>query len=98
MQKPRYVRINTLLLPVERAISLFQEEGWKLLPNNTTYSSYLQYLSRLSKPYFLQDFHVTEVLAFPPSTSFYEHAGYKNGKLILQDKVIVIAEIISNLK
>ncbi|XP_032665045.1 probable 28S rRNA (cytosine-C(5))-methyltransferase [Odontomachus brunneus] len=84
--RPRYMRVNTLLLSVEQAISLFEEEGWKLLSKSATYSSYLHSLSLLSKPYFLQDFHVPEVLAFPPATSFYDHAGYRNGKLILQDK------------
>ncbi|XP_072750052.1 28S rRNA (cytosine-C(5))-methyltransferase [Anoplolepis gracilipes] len=86
VQKPRYVRVNTLLLSVEKAISLFQKEGWKLLSRSTTYSSYLQSLSQLSEPYFIQDLHIPEVFAFPSSTSFHEHAGYQNGELILQDK------------
>ncbi|XP_012522180.2 28S rRNA (cytosine-C(5))-methyltransferase isoform X2 [Monomorium pharaonis] len=86
VQKPRYVRINTLLLSVEKAISIFQEDGWQLLPRSTTYSSYLQSLSQLSKPYFIQDFHIPEIFAFPPSTFFYEHSCYQNGELILQDK------------
>ncbi|XP_014474445.1 PREDICTED: probable 28S rRNA (cytosine-C(5))-methyltransferase [Dinoponera quadriceps] len=86
VQRPRYVRVNTLLLSIREAISLFKEEGWKLLTKSESYSSYLQSLALLSEPYFLQDFHVPEVLAFPSSTSFYDHAGYRNGKLILQDK------------
>ncbi|XP_011644194.1 probable 28S rRNA (cytosine-C(5))-methyltransferase [Pogonomyrmex barbatus] len=86
VQRPRYVRVNTLLLSVEEAISNFQEEGWRLLPKSITYSSYLQSLSRLSKPYFIQDLHVPEVLVFPSSTLFHQHSGYQNGKLILQDK------------
>lgn len=90
MQKPRYVRVNTLLLSVEEAISFFQKEGWQLLPRSTTYSSYLQSLSQLSEPYFIQDIHITEVLAFPSLTSFHEHAGYQNGELILQDKVKIM--------
>ncbi|XP_029667829.1 probable 28S rRNA (cytosine-C(5))-methyltransferase isoform X1 [Formica exsecta] len=86
VQKPRYVRVNTLLLSVEKAISFFQKEGWQLLCRSTTYSSYLQTLSQLSESYFIQDFHIPEVLAFPPLTSFHEHSGYQNGELILQDK------------
>lgn len=87
MQKPRYVRVNTLMLSVEKAISSFEETGWKLLPRSTTYSSYLQCLSGLTKPYFIQDLHIPEVLVFPSSTSFHQHPGYHSGELILQDKV-----------
>ncbi|KAG5310375.1 NSUN5 methyltransferase, partial [Acromyrmex insinuator] len=86
VKRPRYVRVNTLLLSVEKAISLFQEDGWQLLPKSTTYSSYLQSLSQLSEPYFIQDLHIPEILAFPPSTIFHNHEGYRGGKLILQDK------------
>ncbi|EGI62648.1 PREDICTED: probable 28S rRNA (cytosine-C(5))-methyltransferase [Acromyrmex echinatior] len=86
VKRPRYVRVNTLLLSVEKAISLFQEDGWQLLPKSTTYSSYLQSLSQLSEPYFIQDLHIPEMLAFPPSTIFHNHEGYRGGKLILQDK------------
>ncbi|KAG5333971.1 NSUN5 methyltransferase, partial [Acromyrmex charruanus] len=86
VKRPRYVRVNTLLLSVEKAISFFQEDGWQLLPKSTTYSSYLQSLSQLSEPYFIQDLHIPEMLAFPPSTIFHNHEGYRSGKLILQDK------------
>ncbi|GAB1868778.1 Putative methyltransferase NSUN5 [Camponotus japonicus] len=86
VRKPRYVRINTLLISVEKAISLFQKEGWKLLSKSTTYSSYLRSLSQLSEPYFIQDLHIPEVFAFPSSTYFHKHASYKNGEIILQDK------------
>ncbi|KYM77260.1 Putative methyltransferase NSUN5 [Atta colombica] len=86
IKRPRYVRINTLLLTVEEAISFFQQDGWQLLPKSTTYSSYLQSLSQLSKPYFIQDLHIPEMLAFPSSTIFHDHNGYRDGKLILQDK------------
>lgn len=96
VQKPRYVRVNTLLLSVEEAISFFQKEGWQLLPRSTTYSSYLQSLSQLSEPYFIQDIHITEVLAFPSLTSFHEHAGYQNGELILQDKASCLSAHLLN--
>ncbi|KAL0108246.1 hypothetical protein PUN28_015059 [Cardiocondyla obscurior] len=86
VQKPRYVRVNTLILSVEKAISIFQNDGWQLLPKSTTYSSYLQSLSQLSKPHFIQDLHIPEILVFPPSTHFYKHSGYLNGEFILQDK------------
>ncbi|XP_018307774.1 probable 28S rRNA (cytosine-C(5))-methyltransferase [Mycetomoellerius zeteki] len=86
VKRPRYVRVNTLLLSVEEAISFFQQDGWQLLPKNTTYSSYLQSLSQLSKPHFIQDLHIPEMLAFPPSTIFHKHSGYRNGKFVLQDK------------
>ncbi|XP_020280184.1 probable 28S rRNA (cytosine-C(5))-methyltransferase [Pseudomyrmex gracilis] len=85
-QKPRYVRINTLLLSIEEALSFLQEEGWELLPKSTTYPLYLQTVSRLSEPYFIQDFHIPEILTFPSGTVFYDHPGYQKGKLLLQDK------------
>ncbi|EFN79048.1 Putative methyltransferase NSUN5 [Harpegnathos saltator] len=86
VQRPRYVRINTLLLLIEQAISLFEREGWKLISKSATYPSYLQSLSLLSEPYFIQDFHIPEVLAFPPSTFFHDHASYLDGQIVLQDK------------
>ncbi|XP_018406874.1 PREDICTED: probable 28S rRNA (cytosine-C(5))-methyltransferase [Cyphomyrmex costatus] len=86
VKRPRYVRVNTLLLSVEEAITIFQKDGWQLLPKSTTYSSYLQSLSQLSKPYFIQDLHVPEMLAFPPLTIFHKHSGYHDGEFILQDK------------
>ncbi|XP_076749001.1 nop2/Sun-like domain containing protein 5 [Xylocopa sonorina] len=84
--KPRYVRINTILLALKKGISYFQEEGWSLKPKCSNYVEHLNVVKNLQKPYFLQDFHIPELLVFPPSTNFHDHPRYKNGEIILQDK------------
>ncbi|XP_076243549.1 nop2/Sun-like domain containing protein 5 [Calliopsis andreniformis] len=86
VRKPRYVRVNTLLLPLSKAIAYFQEEGWSLQPKCSTYAAHLAAVKNLSKPKFMQDFHVPELLVFPPNTTFHNHLGYKNGEIVLQDK------------
>ncbi|XP_076670693.1 nop2/Sun-like domain containing protein 5 isoform X2 [Andrena cerasifolii] len=86
VRKPRYVRVNTLLLPLHKAVTCFQDEGWSLLPKCATYASHLMAVKSLSQPKFIQDFHVPELLVFPPDTTFHNHAAYQNGEIILQDK------------
>ncbi|XP_033334799.2 nop2/Sun-like domain containing protein 5 [Megalopta genalis] len=86
VQKPRYVRVNTLLMPMNDAISSFIEEGWSLLPKCSNYSTHLTSVKNLTKPNFLQDFHIPELLIFPTNTTFHDHTGYRNGEIVLQDK------------
>ncbi|XP_053997732.1 28S rRNA (cytosine-C(5))-methyltransferase [Hylaeus anthracinus] len=86
VRKARYVRVNTLLLSLEKAISYFQDEGWTLLPECPDYTAHLEAVTNLSKPKFIQDFHIPELLVFPHDTSFHNHSGYKKGEIILQDK------------
>ncbi|KAG7207347.1 hypothetical protein KM043_009011 [Ampulex compressa] len=93
---PRYVRINTLLLPVDTAIANFEKEGWSLLPKSTSYSSYLDTLSNLSGSDVLQDYHIPELFAFPPKTPFHQHPDYQSGKLILQDKASCLSAYLLN--
>ncbi|XP_076633629.1 nop2/Sun-like domain containing protein 5 [Colletes latitarsis] len=90
VRKPRYVRVNTLLLSVENAISCFQDEGWSLLPECPNYMAHLAVVKTLTKPKFIQDFHIPELFVFPPDTSFHNHYGYQNGEIILQDKASCI--------
>lgn len=85
--KPRYVRINTALMTMDEALTAFWKEGWALLPKCNTYSAYLEVISRLRDKTFIRDFHIPELLTFPPGTKFSDHPGYVNGKMILQDKV-----------
>ncbi|KAK2581801.1 hypothetical protein KPH14_002274 [Odynerus spinipes] len=94
--KPRYVRVNTLLLSIDDAIRNFQNEGWSLLSEYTDYSSYLKLLSNLSDPYFTQDYHIPELLVFPPGTSFFNYASYKLGEIILQDKASCLPSYLLN--
>ncbi|KAG8268463.1 putative 28S rRNA (cytosine-C(5))-methyltransferase [Homalodisca vitripennis] len=85
----RYVRVNTIKDDVESVIGYFSEEGWQLIETADSYQSYLDQLREL-KPggdQFLQDFHIPEVLVFPPGTALYQHHLYKNGTLHFMDKV-----------
>lgn len=86
VRKPRYVRVNTLLLSVKKAIAFFEDEGWSLLSECSNYTTHLTAVKNLSKPKFIQDFHIPEILIFPPDTSFHKHSAYQNGEIILQDK------------
>ncbi|XP_078046703.1 nop2/Sun-like domain containing protein 5 [Augochlora pura] len=86
VQKPRYVRVNTLLMPMNDAISSFIEEGWSFLPKCSDYTTHLTYVKNLKQPNFLQDFHIPELLIFPANTTFHDHIGYRNGEFVLQDK------------
>ncbi|KAK1124747.1 hypothetical protein K0M31_006109 [Melipona bicolor] len=86
VKKARYVRINTLLLSVEKGISYFQEEGWCIMPKCSNYTEYLNAVKNLKQPNFIQDFHIPELLVFPPHTIFYRQAKYNNGEIVLQDK------------
>lgn len=88
VRKPRYVRVNTLLLSVKKAIAFFEDEGWSLLSECSNYTTHLTAVKNLSKPKFIQDFHIPEILIFPPDTSFHKHSAYQNGEIILQDKVM----------
>ncbi|KZC14239.1 Putative methyltransferase NSUN5 [Dufourea novaeangliae] len=98
IRKPRYVRVNTLLLPLNKALSYFKEEGWLLLPKCLNYTAHLTAVKNLTKPKFIQDFHVPELLVFPPNTTFHDHSGYQNGEIILQDKASCLPAQLLNPK
>lgn len=91
VSKPRYVRVNTLLLSVNEAVKNFESEGWSLVLEYTDYKSYLKLISNLSEPYFTKDYHIPELLVFPHGTSFFNHSSYKNGEVVLQDKVLLLS-------
>ncbi|XP_008545984.3 28S rRNA (cytosine-C(5))-methyltransferase [Microplitis demolitor] len=84
--KPRYVRVNTLVMTVDDAIREFINDGFTLLPKSKNYQSYLETLENLSGYSFIQDFHLRELFAFAAGTHFYDHDGYKSGAIVLQDK------------
>lgn len=87
--KPRYVRVNTLLLPTEEAIQNFQDDEWvlsKFLDKND-YDGFLQKISNLEEGEFTVDIHIPDLLIFPPRTEFHNHPAYQKGSILLQDKV-----------
>ncbi|KAH0552412.1 hypothetical protein KQX54_009645 [Cotesia glomerata] len=86
VEKPRYVRVNTLIMSVEDAIQEFKNDGYILLPKSPNYKSYLKSLESLDTFSFIQDYHVRELFAFKAGTAFYDHDGYHSGALVLQDK------------
>lgn len=88
VSRPRFVRINTILITVEDAIDIFRDEGWTLVQNfDKSYDNFIKRISTLSENEFMVDIHIAELLIFPPNTEFYAHQGYRNGFIILQDKV-----------
>ena len=87
--KPRFVKVNTLMLTVEEVVNGFREEGWKLIhyTEKSNYKNFLLKIGSLKYDEFIVDIHCPEVLSFPPQTEFFRHAAYLNGSIILQDKV-----------
>lgn len=83
-------------MSIEDAISNFQNEGWTILLNYTDYLSYLKLLSNLSEPYFTQDYHIPELLVFPPGTKFFNDSNYRIGNIILQDKASCLPSYLLN--
>lgn len=89
---PRYVRINTLTLTVQEAIDGFRDEGWTLVRHGSdwTYTDFLKAVLELQPEHFLLDFHVPELLVFPPDTQFHNYQCYTQGHIVLQDKVFLL--------
>lgn len=85
------MRVNTLAISVNEAVEGFRDEGWILARcTEGTYEAFLERVSNLGPEEFMTDMHIKELLLFPPNTQFYQHGAYKNGSILLQDKVIII--------
>ncbi|GJQ75575.1 hypothetical protein Trydic_g17656 [Trypoxylus dichotomus] len=86
--RPRFVRINTILISIDDAINGFRDEGWTLVRHmdSKDYSGFLDKICNLTKDQFMIDIHIPELLIFPPNTEFYAHNAYKTGYIVLQDK------------
>lgn len=76
-------------MTLSEAVDGFRSEGWVLSKSldKTDYKGFLDKISSLSDEEFLVDIHIPDLLIFPPKTQFYNHPAYKNGSIILQDKV-----------
>ncbi|XP_012251799.2 28S rRNA (cytosine-C(5))-methyltransferase [Athalia rosae] len=96
VEKPRYVRVNTLSMSVDEAIESFRQEGWRPLYRSKDYPTFIEAVSNLSGMAFIQDIHIPELLVFPPKTQFYDHPGYTSGSIILQDKASCLPAYLLN--
>ncbi|XP_026475959.1 LOW QUALITY PROTEIN: probable 28S rRNA (cytosine-C(5))-methyltransferase, partial [Ctenocephalides felis] len=90
---PRYVRVNTLTLTMQEAIDGFRDEGWTLIRHNIdwTYRDFLKVVLELPAEHFIPDFHIPELLVFPPDTQFHDYQCYLQGHIVLQDKASCMA-------
>ncbi|XP_058799362.1 28S rRNA (cytosine-C(5))-methyltransferase-like isoform X2 [Phymastichus coffea] len=95
---PVYVRINTLAISLDSSMNAFYKEGWNFLPRSLTYINFLNDVRQLQKNECIRDFHISELLVFPPGTSFYEHPGYLEGKFFIQDKGSCLSTFLLNPK
>ncbi|KAG0746174.1 hypothetical protein G6F62_005583 [Rhizopus arrhizus] len=76
---PRYARVNEHKTTVKKAIEAFQKEGFTLI-------EYPANLKELQPKQFCIDRHLSDMLVFHQRTDFHDHALYKSGQIILQDK------------
>lgn len=95
-KKLRYVRINTLMISIDKCLVQLLNDGFVRLPDASSYEEFLDTLGEYAgrtkddQEYFIKDFHLNDVLVFLQSTQFHNYVLYKNGSLFLQDKVQMI--------
>ncbi|KAI8146816.1 S-adenosyl-L-methionine-dependent methyltransferase [Fennellomyces sp. T-0311] len=75
---PRYVRVNTHLTSMEKAIAAFEKEGYTFVETDG--------LPNLVANSFCRDCHLDDLLVFAPKTDLHNHPMYVSGEIILQDK------------
>lgn len=85
----RYIKVNSIKENIHSVIKIFIDEGWQQIPTSDSYQEFLDQLRRLEphSDFFLQDFHIPDVLVFPPGTELHSHDLYKNGAFFFMDKV-----------
>ena len=67
-----------------------EREGWKLVENTFEgYDEFLEAVKNLDDESYLNDFHIKNILVFPPSSRKYwaQNELVYEGKILLQDKV-----------
>lgn len=87
--RPRYFRVNTLVTTTEDVLNSLVELKFKQLKTPKTYDKFLKLIKsdKFNGNSFVQDFHIKELLVFNSKIKFYNLEDYKNGTLIIQDKV-----------
>jgi len=86
---PRYARINTLLVTGAKMKSLLKEDGWNeivYVKEELNVDKYLKIISGLRSDQYISDFHIPNLLVFPPKSELYGHNFVTEGFLMLQDK------------
>jgi len=86
---PRYARVNSLCNSVVRVGRELREEGWLEIMYDkfsVNYNQYLDMVAKLKENQYLLDYHLEDLLVFPPKTQMYDHRLVKDGSLLLQDK------------
>ncbi|GLH15052.1 Putative methyltransferase NSUN5-like Protein [Gryllus bimaculatus] len=86
-EKPlRYIRINTLLVTINGTIQRLIDDGWQLQDTPENYELFIKCASNLGENQIMKDYHLDDVLIFPPKSDMHEHKLVENGSLLLQDK------------
>jgi len=88
-QFPKYARVNSLCNSLHRVARQLREDGWLEVMydrETITYSEYLEMVGRLGELEYLVDFHLPNLILFPPRSQLYDHPLVKDGSLLLQDK------------
>jgi len=72
------------------------ELKFNIMETPKTYVEFLDLIksNKLVNNSFLQDFHIKELLVFNSKVKFYKLEEYKNGSLIIQDKVNIDFNIV----
>ncbi|XP_023322278.1 probable 28S rRNA (cytosine-C(5))-methyltransferase isoform X2 [Eurytemora carolleeae] len=86
---PKYARVNSLCNSLHRVARDLREDGWLEVmydKKKTTYARYLDMVAELDESNYLVDYHLENVLVFPPKSQLYDHNLVKDGSLLLQDK------------
>ncbi|KAK3860039.1 hypothetical protein Pcinc_033889 [Petrolisthes cinctipes] len=98
---PRYVRINTLVATADDVHNQLAEKGWILYSykkESVTYDDYLDLVENLEGSTYMEDYHIPELLVFPPNTPFWNSELYKENAIVLMDKASCLPVFLASIK